>query len=413
MPYNDLRPVAGTERLVLVDALRGFALLGILLVNIGLFSHPFQTLLLPLNSAQPRYDLAAAAAVLVLAEGKFYALFSMLFGLGLAMQMQRAQARGSGWRVRYVRRLVVLLAIGVLHGALVWAGDILALYAVVGFGLMLFAGCPPGTLMRWLVAIGISYVLAVTAAFGALHLALQMPEAGAAWQYDAAGDYTRLREALAESYSIYATGSFAEIAAQRIRDLVFWMSQTPFYAPIVLLYFLLGLHLGKRGVFQQPEQYVYLFRRWLTLGVLLGLPLAATYAATRFISDPLTPGWIDWWAFIAFLGGGLALSLGYAGALSLLWLRLRGRNILALLAPVGRMALTNYLLQSVVCTLIFYSYGLGLFGQVSPAGGLAIALGVYALQIPFSHWWLKRFRFGPMEWVWRTLTYGRWQPMRA
>lgn len=413
MPHGEISPVSAIERLALVDALRGFALFGILLVNIAGFSHPFQTFLLPHDSAQPWPDLAATVFVTVFAEGKFYALFSLLFGLGLAMQAERAHSRGVTWRARYVRRLLVLFAIGVLHGVFIWAGDILALYAVVGFVLMLFAGAAPRTVMAWMVAIAAIYVGTATAGFGLLHLSQSITDGTEAWRHAAAGEYGDLRAEIAEVYRVYASGGFAEITAQRVRDLNFLLGQLPVLAPNVLLYFLLGLYLGKRGVFREPERHVDLFRRWVAVGVLLGLPLAAVYAATRFAFDPLAPGWIDWWAFIAFFGGGFALALAYAGGFSLLWLRPRTRARLALLAPVGRMALTNYLLQSAVCTFIFYGYGLGLFGRVSPAGGLAIALGVYACQIPFSHWWLKRFRFGPAEWLWRSLTYGRVQPLRV
>lgn len=410
MRQSEIQPVSAGERLVLVDALRGFALLGILLVNIAGFSQPFQAFSLPIETAQPWPDLAATVLVTLFAEGKFYALFSLLFGLGFTIQIERA--RGSGWRARYSRRLLVLFAIGIVHGVFIWAGDILALYAIVGFVPMLFARAAPRTVLVWIAVIATIYVLTVTAGFGLMQSSVQTPGAAQTWEHDAIEDYAARRAAVAETYRVYATGSFAEITAQRIRDLAFLFKQEPAFAPNVLLYFLLGLYLGKRGVFDAPATHAALFRRWVTVGVLLGLPASASYTATRFAFDPLLPSWIDWWAFVTFLGGGLALSLAYVGGLSLLWLRPTARRKLALLAPVGRMALTNYLLQSLAGTFIFYSYGLGLYGRVSPAGGLAIAFAIYACQIPFSHWWLDRFRFGPAEWIWRSLTYGRLQPMR-
>ncbi len=401
---NEMQPTSAIERLALIDALRGFALLGILLVNMAGFSRPFQAAWLPVESAQPGRDLVATVVVALFAEGKFYALFSLLFGLGLAIQMERARARGVDWRGRYVRRLLVLFVIGMVHGVFVWAGDILALYAAVGFVLMLFAGAAPRSVMAWTVSIAAIYVLTVTAGFALT------PDAGPTAADSAAEERAALQATIAAAERVYATGSFAEITAQRIRDVVYLWQQEPAFTPNVLLYFLLGLYLGKRGLFRRPKKHVALLQRWVIAGVLVGLPLAAVYTATRF--DLLATDWIDWWAFVTFLGGGLALCLAYAGALSLLWLRPRARAALALLAPVGRMALTNYLLQSVICTFVFYGYGLGWFGQTSPAEELAIALVVYGCQIPFSHWWLSHFRFGPAEWLWRSFTYGRRQPMR-
>ncbi|HEX7043176.1 MAG TPA: DUF418 domain-containing protein [Burkholderiales bacterium] len=401
-------PTTAAERLALVDALRGFALLGILLVNVTGFGRPFQTYRLPLDSTQPWYDVAAAALVAILAEGKFYALFSLLFGLGLALQLERAQARGVAWRMLYVRRLLVLFGSGLVHGVFIWAGDILMLYAVLGFVLLLFADVAPRALMAWVVAIGVLFIVAITAGLVLLH-ALETLDPEAVPRYDSSA--AMVEAEIAQAYAAYGAGSYAEITAQRIEDLRRFLDDAPLQSPSVLVYFLLGLYLGKRGVLAQPHAHAALLRRWARIGAGVGLPLAVLYAWTRFNPDPAVPGWL-WWSVMAFYGGGLGLSLAYAGGLSLLWLRPGTQRVLQPLAAVGRLALSNYLLQSIVGTWIFYGYGLGLFGQVPPARSVSLALGIYLLQIPLSRWWLGRFRFGPAEWLWRSLAYGRRQPWR-
>lgn len=407
MQDDRLGPVAESERLTLVDALRGFALLGIVLVNVAGFSHPFQTFLLPFDATLPASDLIARVGVAVFAEGKFYTLFSTLFGLGLAIQSQRARARDLPWRLRYVRRLLILFGIGAVHGTLIWAGDILMLYALVGFALIVFAGIAPRTLLAWVLVLAAFIVLTTSASFAVLEVVSPTSEMSSVVIDDA-----QLDQEIAEAYRVYATGSFAEITAQRLQDLQFWVDQSIAQVPMVLLYFLLGLYLGKRNILHRPDEHATLFRRWLLAGLLFGLPLSVLYAATRFVVDPSQVGRIDWLSFLTFFGGGLALSLAYIGAFCLLWLRTSARPMLVLLAPVGRMALTNYLLQSVIATFVFYGYGLGLFGQITTTEGIVIAFTIYAFQIPLSHWWLARFRFGPMEWLWRGLTYWRLQPMR-
>jgi uncharacterized protein len=217
----------------------------------------------------------------------------------------------------------------------------------------------------------------------------------------------------AEATRIYRQGTYAEIVRQRLRELAWSLPFALFVQGWgVMAMFLLGLWAGKRQVFRNVDAFRPLLRRLLVVGLLVGLPLnlltAATYATATQTFSPLTllaP-------FNGYIGAPL-LSFAYIAGITLLAQHDVWRKRLAPLASVGRMALSNYLLQSIVCTTIFYSYGLGLFGQVGPAAGLLLSVAIYALQVPLSVLWLRHFQYGPAEWLWRTMTYGRLQPIRA
>ncbi|WP_229725626.1 DUF418 domain-containing protein [Calditerricola satsumensis] len=395
-------PVAPGERLLALDVLRGLALLGILAVNMAHFSSP--AIFWAMAGIDPwdrPWDDAAQGLVQVLAEGKFYPLFSLLFGAGMVRFTERAAARGGPPGRLFARRLAVLLAIGALHALFVWSGDILLTYALVGFLLLLpfRRRTAKAALARGIGCIALAlcvYALLVGPMMGTENPALVL------WA----------REMADRSLAVYGSGSYAEQLEMRFIDLSLQYSNAVIYFPFILGIFLLGAAAAKVQLIERLPATRPLVRRTGTVGLVVGLPLAAlaAYADAR-----LTPGVTTAYDLLAFLGyalGGLALALWYASAIVLLVERPAWRRRLAPLAAAGRMALTNYLLQSLVCTTLFYSYGLGLYGRVGPAGGLLLTLAIFGGQLAFSAWWLRRFRFGPVEWLWRTLTYGRRQPLR-
>ncbi len=405
-------PVSPAERIETLDVLRGFALLGILLVNMALFSWPCYDLFMANQPWTTRADVAADWVVRVFAEGKFISLFSFLFGLGMAIQMERAAARGAGFVGRYARRLLALLAIGLAHAFLIWEGDILVVYALFGFLLLAFRNRRPTTLLVWagislLLPVLIYGLLAAIMALGSL-----VPAVAQRIQEELAATNAWYEQASAENLRAFAHGSLAEVFAQRARNVLFLYQYVWYYAPMFFAMFLFGLYAGRRRLLHDPEANLGSIRRTLGWGLALGLPANLIYAVTYAVADPASasPLWVVSAATLAV--GGPALCLAYAAGLTLLLHRQAAHQWLHPLAAVGRMALTNYLLQSVVCTTIFYSYGLGWYGSVGRAPGVVLALIIYAAQIPFSVWWLKRFRFGPIEWLWRTLTYAQRQPMR-
>jgi uncharacterized protein len=408
-----LTPVQQAERIQIIDILRGFALFGILVVNMAIFSRPFQSILFAADPAAPWYDRAIEWLIHFLAEGKFYALFSLLFGLGMVLLMERIQARGGRFAMLYARRLLVLLLIGVVHAFLIWPGDILIMYALLGFPLILFRKARPRTLLIWAVILLAIPLLFTAAGTGLVALGRASPEG--AEQIDLAFAQTEASYLadVARANRVYPTGSFAEITAQRFYDygslgLVSFLA----LGFNVLAMFLIGVWFGQRRKFQDLEANRPFFRKLLVWGLIVGLAGNAIYAMLIMASPRFEPTGSLLVATVAQTIGAPLLSLAYASAICLLALRPAWRRILQVLAPVGQMALTNYLLQSIICTLIFYSYGLGLFGQVGSALGLVLTVVIFLLLIPFSHWWMKRFRYGPAEWFWRSLTYLKLQPMR-
>jgi len=406
-------PVQQGERIQIVDILRGFALLGILLVNMAIFSYPFQSILFPADPNMPWYDWGATWLIHFLGEGKFYAMFSLLFGLGMILLMERVEARGRKFVPFYRRRLLALLLIGIAHAFLIWPGDILIVYALLGFLLLLFRKARARTLLIGggiLIAIPLLFMAAVA---GLVALGTMTPEGKQQIEESFAVTKAGYLADVARSYKVYTAGNFLEITAQRIYDYASMGLVSIFVLGFnILAMFLVGVWFGKRRIFNDLDAHRPFFRKLLLWGFTVGLIGNAVYA-TWIMNTPRYDLSID--LLVATVVQGISaplLMLGYVSAIALLALRPAWGRRLQVLAPVGQMALTNYLLESIVCTLIFYGYGLALFGQVGSAWGIALSVVVYLLLIPFSHWWMKRFLYGPAEWLWRSLTYLKWQPMR-
>lgn len=408
-----LTPVQQTERIQIVDILRGFALFGILLVNMIIFAHPMQVVLFPVEPTAPWYDRAAEWFIHFAGEGKFYALFSLLFGLGLTLQMERIEGRGGRFVPLYARRLLVLLGIGIVHAFLIWVGDILIMYALLGFLLLLFRKAKPGTLLIWVIILILLPVLFNLGLTALVEWGRSVPEAAPQIQASFANTTANFKAEMAQAYRVYATGNFATITRQRIAD-YFSMGLTAYLVMgfHVLAMFLLGVYFGKQGIFRNLEAHRLLFKRLLIWGLIIGVSGNALYASLILILSRIE---LTWPLFLATAGqsiGAPLLMLAYVSIFCLLAFSSTSGERLKVLAPVGQMALTNYLTQSIVCTLIFYGYGLRLFGKIGAAAGIGLTLLIYLLQIPFSQWWMQRFYYGPAEWLWRSLTYLKPQPMK-
>ena len=401
-------PVLPTQRVQTIDVLRGFALLGILLVNMELFTNSVYAMvngMLPIDS---RADQWARWFISFAAEGKFYSTFSFLFGLGMAIQYARAQEREVPFVPVWLRRMGILLVIGTLHAYLIWVGDILMLYAVLGVVLLIFfRNRKPRTLLIWTVIFLIIPLLINAGLWGLIELARMAPEGAEMIDAVFAEQELVVLAQMAQADVAYATGNFLEITAQRVRDMNFMYTTIPFLGFNVLAMFTLGLYAGKRRIFFAIEENLPLIRRVLAWGLIVGVLGNGLYVV---MIEDMSRSQLSGQLVLAVLGqtiGAPALALAYMSGLTLFFRTGAGRRLLSPLSFVGRMALTNYLLQSIICTLIFYNYGLGLYGTVGAAAGLGLALVIYLLQIPWSMWWLGRYRFGPMEWLWRWLTYGK------
>jgi len=391
---------------MVVDVLRGLALFGILVVNMDLFSQPtlyVSSLGVPTQAADRFIDLW----ITFFARGRFYSLFSLLFGMGLALQMLRLEERGVRFLPLYGRRLIVLLGFGAFHSLFIWHGDILVTYAVLGALLLLFRKKSTRTLLSWAAALFIVPVLYSAATRGVGEL--QGTEGGLARARVASeASATPQEEALArEAVRRYSTGTFGDIMAQRIEDLKREYDPDTLRStlPQIFMMFLLGLAIGRSGMLEHVDRHLRIVRIAFALGAISGLLELVLLLGWHLPQRPMSPFLDAAWGGIHQVNRTM-LCLFYVSTVLLLFRRDAWARILSLFSAPGKMALTNYLLQSVICTTLFYSYGLGLYGNVAGARGFAFSCAIYLAELAGSNLWLKHFRFGPAEWLWRTLTYG-------
>jgi uncharacterized protein len=386
-------PVPADERITVIDCLRGAALFGILMANMRAFHAPLAAYIRAdlLWTWMP--DRIAQALVDWLISGKFITIFAALFGIGFAIQLDRAAARGRDLSF-FARRMRVLLIIGLAHSLLLWWGDILVTYAICGLFLVAFREAPQRTLLAWGHALYWFVAVLFVGFFIASLFGAEIPP----------DEPNRIQETI----QAYAHGTIAQVFAVRLQE---WLSANSFFVIFgtrVLGIFLFGVYLWRQGYLARPGDYIEWWRRALRVGLPIGLIGNALAVALewRFHPDPDTPSLVTSVIVIVQSVATPALSLAYAAIVMLLWQQPAWRRRLLPFSFVGRMALTNYLLQSLIFTTVFYSYGLGLYGRVGPLVDVPLAIVVYSLQIPFSMWWLRTHRYGPMEWLWRRFTYG-------
>jgi uncharacterized protein len=383
------------ERIQALDSLRGVAVGGILLANVlvffGLiFMPPDRIAALPTASA----DRITSFLERVFVDGKFYSVFSLLFGIGFGVQLARG---GDAALPRFKRRLRILLGIGAIHAFLIWAGDILMLYALLGFTMPWFARKSNRELARWgviLLAVPTAlYIVALTVWAAVGSGAAQAPSSGS------------VPASILAVFERIGTGGIKDAF---VGNLVFLGGRwADLFAtvrfPKVLGMFVLGLWTVRTGLALSPSEHRTALVRWSRLGWGVGLPanLIAAWAFERWSYLPPSPRGLLGTALQAV--GVPMLALGYAATVALLVVE--GRRFITVFAPVGRMALTNYLMHSIVCVVLSYGFGFGLWWRIGASRAMAIAAVIIVVQIPLSAWWLSRFRFGPIEWIWRRLTY--------
>ncbi|NDY94323.1 DUF418 domain-containing protein [Wenzhouxiangella limi] len=405
MAVSPVKPVK--HRLEHLDVLRGFALFGILLVNFQWFTRPLQAIVLGAEPELQGFGLAVDWLIRALAEGKFYPLFSMLFGAGFALMAERAESRRAPFWGRYLRRLLILLVFGTAHLVLIWSGDILLVYALTGFVMVaLFRHTPARRLWKWALAFIALPMLLMWLAALSIWATQGDPELYTSIVADFQADARHLQESVAEAAAIHASGSWVDNVGQRLDDGRFMLANFVFWIPPILGYFLLGRWLIVTRRLLQPDQHRLFFRRWRSRGLLFGLPLAIAGAAIMHGANATVPTLSVAAGMTLTAIGALLLALAYLSLVVLGSARLR------FLAPAGQMALTNYLCQSLVWTWVFYGHGLGFWNEIPRVLHPLLALAFFAAQVALSRVWLQRFHFGPAEWLWRSLTYGQRQPMR-
>ena len=383
------------KRHVILDALRGFAILGIILANFPEFS--LWTFSDP--SGWTLTDKITRAVQTFLIDGKFYTLFSLLFGIGFSIQLSNAEGR---LRTFY-RRMAVLLVIGLLHLFFLWSGDILMLYAVCGMLLPLFRKLPARKIL--LCAAGLLLLPVLLDAFFGTSPAdsLEREQWRICTLYGITeanfGTWLSDAESYREVLQFLHQGS-----VERMWEFVIGHR---FFK--VLGLFLIGFAAGREGIYADIKGYAPLLRRILLYGILLGIPVGFLYTWSSMAGYPL--GRVAHGSF--YLLSVYPMGFAYAAGFALLFERNAEASGWKLLSNPGRMACTNYLGQSVLGIVIFYGIGFGLGNRVGLLETELIALVVYALQIAISCLWLRHFRFGPVEWIWRMLTYGQRLPLRS
>jgi uncharacterized protein len=385
-------PVAPSSRIEGIDVLRGLALFGVLAINIVFeFRVSIFEQFLPPVGTIPAIDRALSVVLAAAIELKALALFSFLFGVGLAIQFDRL-INNPRRLTLLIRRLVVLLGIGAAHLFLLWNGDILVEYAMAGLVVLPFLFGP-----RWLT-------LLVAAA--SLVLFLTMPLLPPVVQFPS---HFWIFEHIAEATRAYGDGGFLDVLAFRVREIPAFFPLHVLIFPRTIALFLFGVLAWRSGILQRASEHKSLLFSIAMGGVLFGGALTVV-AQERDLF-----GWSSLGraheVMVERRLGGVVLAAGYAASIVGLASVPAGQRMLAWAAPVGRMALTNYLGQSLILGWIFYGYGFGLFGKLSVSTAFTIGVVVYAMQAAISAWWLGRYRYGPVEWLWRSLMYGSWQPM--
>lgn len=399
---NNAQPVAASRRIVVLDALRGFALMGIALANFPEFS--LWTFLS--EGEQQALPTAEADRVVrflqyLLVDGKFYTIFSVLFGIGFSIIISHAVERGAdGFRIFY-RRMVLLLIIGQLHMMFVWSGDILALYAAMGLLLPLFRRQSERRLLGWafLVLLPLPVVIAACRELTGLN-----PSDALYRQWWAVADAQGIRE---DNFATWLcdAGSYTDVlrfllqgAVERMWEFV---SGQRYFK--VLGLFVIGYYIGKRRLFQQLDNHRRLLTGVCRIGFFAGLPMSVVYAYECTNGHP----WGSTIHELLYASSVYPLGLAYMAALCRLYLYRKSCRLWHLLAYPGRMALTCYVGQSLFGILLFYGIGFGWGATTGLWPTELISLAVFAFEILFCALWLRNFNFGPLEWLWRMLTYGR------
>lgn len=396
----DLTPVAPHERIHALDLLRGWAMFGVLWSNLNDWYGP----------TKPATALDRTFALLqeYLIEGRFYTLLCLLFGIGFGIQLLRATERGVDVKTVYYRRSFALLLIGIVHGSLIWFGDILTMYALVAFALVLFRAASPRRILTAAILCHFLAPVIVSRLFFVAGL-----------RYAEPSPLTRTAR------WVFAHGSWLQVAPIRVSIYVDylgrWGLRMLYFG--LLATFLVGLWAVKSGYLRRVIEDRRTTRRLLIIALsaaAVGYVWSGIAARILppFFRTPFTgPADLHFWIPSGLIGSLLDWStqgtaIAFAAILLLLWQRPRIARLLRPLAATGRMALTTYLTQSVVCTFLFYGYGLGWAGRFSYTGMFELTIVLFSAQMAASTWWLARFRFGPVEWLWRWLTYGRAPRMR-
>ena len=429
LPGQNAGPVTAAERLVSLDTLRGVAVMGILEMNVYAFAMPLAAYYNPLiMGGTDALNMGTWFFTHLLFDQKFMTIFSMLYGAGVVMMMNRAEARDVPFTSVFYRRSAWLIVFGLLHGYFIWFGDILFHYALMGMIVFLFRKASPRMLITiacimlpvtLLINFGSSfYMEELQADVAAIE---QMQSDGAtpdeeqqqkleAW-LEVRAVFAPTAEDIAAEVTAYK-GTYVEALAQRAPFVAFMQLNLTLVFVVWRVggLMLLGMALMKLGVLS-GQRSMRFYRKMTVIGYGVGLPLAIL-SAVILDAHQFDPLYVARYGGIPNYFGSILVAFGHIGAVLLVVKSGAFQAAVHRVAAVGRMALSNYLAHSLVMTSLFYGYGLGLYAEVPRIWQQGFVAALIGLQLALSPWWLKHFRFGPAEWLWRSLTYGQRQPMR-
>ena len=385
----NFQPVTEQQRITTLDILRGFSLLGILLVNMFGFSQPMPYVNDLANWFTSAKDIIHHQLLDIYVQSSFYPLFSMLFGYGLAMQFLKAQLLQTRFYSFASKRFIILMLIGFFHAFFIWWGDILAQYAFCGFFLLLF--------IRFRSTILVVLALVLNALFQASFILAY--KAGGIFDVEVQA-YPLDLMAVESAIAAYSTGTWGDMFIQRFADLTVQMSPIMWISSLftILPYMLLGAAAAKWRLIERAKEKLVI---WIVLAI-VGLG-AGIFIKSAPIIYTRTYG-LD---YLKVYVGGPILSIGYIALVVLLCLIPFVVKMFRPIANAGRISMTLYIMQSLICTFIFYNWGLGLYGKLDVFACVMLAIGIYVVQLLFAQLWLLKFKQGPLEATIKRITYGK------
>lgn len=387
--HQRAQPVSEKKRLYWIDAARGFAVFGIFIVNIGAFSAPYFRYGGEDIYWQSSVDQVTLAIIDIFFQASFYTLFSILFGFGIQLMNESFARKSLQPHIYLLRRLGALIGFGMIHAFVIWHGDILLSYGVIGLLLLLFLKRTDQTWIAWIVILFGGSTVFFTFLLYLVRDYLNIPNTNA----------------IESALERYQSSNLFVIWEQNYTD---WLANNGVFGFLILAItllplFLIGMYIARKRWLHEPHRFQpFLQKLWLLLLIVF----------ISFKAGPYLFGNPAWFGIVQDNIGGAASALFYIVSIALVAQQAIGQKLLAPLVAVGRMAFTNYILQSVISFILFYGAGFGWYGTIRPLEGVLIAVVLFIVQVALSNWWLRRYLYGPLEWVWRSFTYGEKQPFK-
>ena len=397
-------PIEQSERIALIDIFRGLAIFGILMVNLPMMYHGISSMLLDTQySDATTLQTISKSFINFFFEGKFYIIFSLLFGYGFWMFINKKTESEKSIIPIFRRRLFILLLFGIGHVVFLWAGDVLIYYAIFGFMLISTRNYSDRKMLKGAI-ICLSIIVA-------LNLLMVIPNYNTIAKSEMELDFAEMERKTNSILAIYSTGSYIEILIARLKEYQIVFAGAFASGLIYMAMFLIGAVIAKKQYIKNFKEKLPQIHKifWATL--IVGIIANTIFAILKLSVSYSTPSWGLFTMSITSIIGGIAFAFCYCSAIIQLYDKRKDYKIFGLLAATGRMALTNYLCQSVIVAFLIYPFGFGLFNKIEFWQSIIITISIFTIQMFISRWWLTKFHFGPFEWLWRCLTYMKIQPL--